>query len=106
MANGNNIAKYQDDPDPLKRAVYHLVGYSWLHPDQFETIQEVSREVERIAEEHTSLTVERDRYQEALELVLDFYNPDTQSFVAKHGHGMTTRDMCDRIRTALTAGQR
>jgi hypothetical protein len=33
-----------------------------------------------------------------LVLVLEFYGMDTQKFVEKYGHGMTTKEVCDRIR--------
>lgn len=39
--------------------------------------------------------------RQLLQLVLDFHSADTEAFVAKHGHGMTTRELCDRIRAAL-----
>lgn len=40
-----------------------------------------------------------------LEKVLDFYGSDTQQFVAKYGHGVTTRMLCDDIRRVLADTQ-
>jgi hypothetical protein len=35
------------------------------------------------------------------ELVLAFHAADTEAFVARYGPGMTTRQLCDRIRAVL-----
>lgn len=53
---------------------------------------------------YRAVLAERDRYREALELVIDFHGAATEQFVARYGHGMTTRDLCDRIRAALVGG--
>jgi hypothetical protein len=34
-------------------------------------------------------------------LVLDFHSADTEAFVARHGYGMTTKQLCNRLRAAL-----
>jgi hypothetical protein len=51
--------------------------------------------------EVAGLVDEVERLRAACELALDFHGADTQAFVARHGHGMTTRDLCDRLREAL-----
>jgi hypothetical protein len=51
--------------------------------------------------ELVQLRGEVERLRMALELALDFHAADTEAFVAKHGLGMTTRQLCDRLRAAL-----
>ena len=48
-------------------------------------------------------TLERDRAEllEVAKLLLDFYNLETQLFVEKYGHGITTRILGDRARAAI-----
>jgi hypothetical protein len=38
---------------------------------------------------------------EVAKLLLDFYNLETQLFVEKYGHGITTRILGDRARAAI-----
>ena len=37
---------------------------------------------------------------EALELAIDWHNPDTRAFVARYGHGMSGREMVALLREA------
>jgi hypothetical protein len=39
------------------------------------------------------------------ELTLAFHAADTEAFVARYGAGMTTRELCDRIRTAIARAE-
>lgn len=36
------------------------------------------------------------------DLTLAFHGADTEAFVARYGGGMTTRELCDRIRAVLS----
>lgn len=44
---------------------------------------------------------EIERLREACQLALDFHGADTEIFVARYGHGITTRQLCARLRAAL-----
>lgn len=36
-----------------------------------------------------------------LQLVLDFHSTDAVRFVAQYGHGVGTKELCDRVRAAM-----
>lgn len=42
----------------------------------------------------------------AVQLAIDFHGADTTAFVEKYGHGVGTREMCDRLRAALALAKK
>lgn len=96
------MSKQYDDDFPL-RFLYQLL-------DETEGRDSVSRDrvLQALVNAHVTWS-EMEKYAEAeriemltaLRLTLDFYSADTRAFVLKHGAGMTTRNLCDRIRAAI-----
>lgn len=62
MSDERNVWRWRKDPDPIKRAIAAVVGYSWVNFDAFEELQTLSGELRALIGVKARLaTVEAER---------------------------------------------